>query len=127
MKSRWITYKGVQYFYLDYANYGRDVQGLLTEVNAVHSFILQQPIKSLLTLVDVRGSEISNEFLNLIKANAVTVRPHVRKMAVVGATGFRRVFAEMVIRFSGLGLTLFDDEKAAQEWLVHDNEKTGAA
>ena len=123
MKSRWMTCNETRYFYLDYANFGGDVAGLLAEVNAVHHVVLQQPLGSLLELVDVRGTDVSTEFLNLLKVNAILARPHLRKVAVVGVTGLRRTFAEMVARFSGQELTLFEDEEAAKEWLVRNDEK----
>lgn len=120
MKSEWITYKGKQIIYADCSGLRMDAQAVEAELDAVDDLILQQAEGSVLCLLDVRDTVGSSEVLEAFKKSSSRTRAHVRKTAVVGVSGLRRLLADAVARFSGEPLTYFEDVEAAKEWLITD-------
>lgn len=120
MKSKWITYKGKQLLYGDYSGFGRDVQALQQENDAVDAIVCQMPEGSVLSITDVRDSVGTMEAVEVLKKSSARTKPYIRKIAVVGVTGVRRILADGVARFSGQNMQYFDDIEAAKEWLVND-------
>lgn len=120
MKSKWITYKGVKIMLTDYSDFKNDTQALQMENDAADAVICQQLEGSVLCLVDIRETVGSSDAVAIMKNSAKRTKPYIRKMAVVGVTGVKRILADAVIRFSGRDLLMFDDLQSAQEWLVKD-------
>lgn len=118
MKSHWITYKGKQILYCDYSNFRSDVQALRAENDAADVIICQQPEGLVLSLSNVENTVASTEVINLFKLSASRTKRYVRKQAVIGVTGLRRMLAEAVARSSGQELTYFEDIEKAKDWLV---------
>ena len=101
-----------------YTPYGTIFDGPIAELQKVEEIVCQQSKNSVLVLTDVRNTAISSEILDVFKESAVRTKPHVRKVAVVGVTGFKKALAQAVTWFSGLEMTLFDDVEQAKDWLV---------
>jgi len=120
MKSRWITHKGKRVFVCDYSGFKHDLEALKAENAAVQAELTREPPGSVLELVDIRDTVGSREAVALIKASATKTKPYIRKSAVLGIAGVLKVLAQAVSRVSGLGLTLFDSEDAAKDWLAAD-------
>jgi hypothetical protein len=87
-------------------------------VNAVEKEMLQQPRDSVLLLVDTSGTIITPEALNIFKNVALHSKPFLHKTAVLGITGARRTFVEIVVKFSGLQVMTYDILQEAKDWLV---------
>ena len=122
MKSRWTNYKGSRVMYCDFANFKSDTDALRAEVEAVDRDIVKEPAASVLLLIDMRNTVASGAAVELFKESARLTNPHVRKQAVIGVSGFKRFLADVVARFSGQGMRLFDDEGEAMDWLVGARE-----
>ena len=90
------------------------------ENDAVDAVVCQQAPGSVLCISDVRDTVASSEAMAIIKNSAKRTNLYVRKQAVIGVTGVRRVLADAVVRFSGQKLSLFDNLEKAQEWLVSE-------
>lgn len=118
MQSKWIFYKGEKIIYADYSGFNTDVKAFQMENDAVDAIVCQQAADSVLCIVDVRDTVASTEAVAIIKNSAKRTKPYMRKVAVVGVTGVRRVLADAVVRFSGRELALFDDMEKAQDWIV---------
>ncbi len=119
MKSRWITHKGKRIFIADYSNFGMDSAALKVELDAVVKTLIQEPLDSVLSLSDFRGSHASPETLAFIKAALAQTNKHVHKRAIVGFTGVRKMLLEVMSKFTGpAGLVPWDDMESAQDWLV---------
>lgn len=121
MKSKMMVHKGVEYLYVDYSNFGSDFAAFQKEAQTVNEFVLQRPLNSTNELIDTRNTVISVEVSTLLKNNATTARPHLRKVAVLGMVGIRTVIAKAITNISGLGFTAFDDIEKAKDWLVKEN------
>ena len=119
MKSRWISYKGKQIFYMDFSGFGHDVASVKAEINATTEIVKQQPEGSILGLTDMRGTTISSEVAELFKNSGATIQKYFKKQALVGmAGGFRAVIFQAVSRVIGVDGKLFDDIEPAKDWLV---------
>jgi Holliday junction resolvasome RuvABC endonuclease subunit len=118
MKSGWETYKGKRIFRGRYANL--TLEEIRAEVVAVEKEMVQQPLDSVLLLVDTAGTDASPEALRHFKNVALHSEEYVHKAAVLGVTGVKRMILEIIVRFSGMNLIPFSDEQEAKDWLVRD-------
>lgn len=119
MRSHWIEYRGQSIFYSDFTNYRpANLDQLQAEIQAVEEVICRQPANSILALTDIHGSVASPEIVDEFKRSAVRTRPHIRRQAVIGVMGLKKIFFDAVIRVSGQNARAFEEAAEAQEWLV---------
>lgn len=123
MKSRWITFKGKRILYCDYTGFGPfDFDLFKAEVDAVVALILREPKGSILALTDIRRTTASLEAVAMLKEAATQTTTYVRKQAVVGITGLKKILFDAVIRVSRQPAKPFSDLEfdEAQQWLIAD-------
>jgi hypothetical protein len=118
MNSNWQTYKGKRVFLADYSHL--TIEQVRTEVVEVEKELVKQLRNSVLLLVKVERTIISPEALNLFKNVALHTQPYVRKSAILGMTGVRRTFIDIVAKFSGMTVMAFETEAQANDWLAKD-------
>ncbi len=118
MQSEWITHKDNLIFFTNLSGFRSDVEALGRELDECGVVARQQPENSVLLLVDVRDTVGSAEAVQLLKNSTVRTKKHVRKTAVIGVSGYRKVLLDAINRFSGRNITAFDDLDAAKDWLV---------
>jgi hypothetical protein len=119
MRSQWIEHGGKRILYADYTNFSEsDFEALRAEVVEVETEIARQPENSVLSLTDIRGSVASREAVDLFKKSAVVAKKYIRKQAVVGVTGLKKIVFDAVVKLSGQNATAFDDLETAKDWLV---------
>ena len=121
MKSAWITHKEKRIFHINLSGLGRNADAFRKELRAAEFITCQQPEDSLSVLTDIRDTVVSSEVMNLAKESSDRTAKHIRKTAVIGVTGIRRVLLDAVSRFSGQQFVAFDDVEKAKDWLVSDN------
>lgn len=124
MKSHWITYRDKQILYCDYTSFGlRDLDGLKAEFDGVLEILSHQPERSVLVLADVRESVASLEAVKALKQQSAASAKFVRKLAVVGATGLKKILYDAIMRLINQPARAFDDldEEKAKQWLVEDD------
>lgn len=74
--------------------------------------------QKMLVLMDTTGTLTSPEVLNLYIDVTSTSENYVQKTAMLGLTGVRRVFRDIVPRFAKIKVVSFDDVQQAKDWLV---------
>ena len=74
----------------------------------------------MLVLSDFRDTTIAGDLLSAMNAASRATKAHVRKTAVLGVTGMKRQFGDLLIKLTGQPLKYFDDVEAAKNWLVQD-------
>ncbi len=116
MKSVWETHKGKKIFYARYDHLS--LEEVRSEVAAVEKEMLKQPPDSVLLLVDITGTIISPEALNLYKNVALHSNKILHKTALLGVPGARKTLVDIIAKFSGLSASSFDDGQKARDWLV---------
>jgi hypothetical protein len=121
MRSHWIEYKGKRILYCDYTNFSVvDFQALKDELDGVVDVMVKQPEGSVLSLSDIRGSVASSQVIDIFKVAATTSAKHIKRQAVVGVSGFKKVFFDLIVRLSGQNAMAFEEVEAAKDWLVKD-------
>ncbi len=118
MQSEWITHKGKRIFFANLSGFHTDTEALGAEIAKGGAVVCQQPENSVLILADARGSVGSTEAIQLLKNSSLKTTKHIRKTAIIGISGYRKVLLDAFNRFSGRNVTSFDDLDAAKDWLA---------
>ena len=80
----------------------------------------ENPDHAVLMLIDIRDSIIGTETLSVFKENAKKIKPYIKKVAVLGIHGVRKILLESIVWFSGLDAKPFDSQEEAKDWLVSE-------
>lgn len=118
MKSTWLVHKEARIQYADYSGFHSDLEGLRAEVEYASEQTLLEPLNSVLSLVDVTDTLGTQEIVEYLKNAAVRTRPYIRKMAVVGVPGYKRILLRAVIAFIGQDIRPFETLEEAKDWLA---------
>jgi hypothetical protein len=122
MKSQWINYNGKRILHIDLSNFKENLKGFETELTATVTTIgqemYQQPAHSVLVLVDLRNTVMTSTAQKLLTERINDTRQYVKKTAVVGMTGLRRMYLDFFAHIAGSDTAPFDDLDSAKEWLV---------
>ncbi len=117
MKSSLDVYKGKKVFIARYDHMSLDEVNI--EVEAVKHYMENAPDKSALVMVDATGTMISPEVLNRFKDVSSNASDNLStKTAILGMSGPRKIFLEIVSKFTQNKVVPFDDKQAALDWLV---------
>ena len=120
MKSKWIEHWGKKIFFADYSHF-TDFESFKEEVDAVTGITINEPKNSVLLLVDVTGTIGESEMVNYLKKSAGVDDENMNKVAVVGVSGYRRIFLRAVIQFTSLNVKTFDNLEQAKDWLIQED------
>ncbi|MBN1800881.1 MAG: hypothetical protein JW891_05200 [Candidatus Lokiarchaeota archaeon] len=115
-RMKWITHKGKEILIDDYRNLQGDV--FPSMINAIVSLTLKTGKKDLLVIVDVRDSFANKETVNAFNNAGKASKEILRKTAVLGITGVKKILLNVVNKFSKVGAKPFDTMEEAKEWLV---------
>ncbi len=117
MKSSLETYKGQTIFIARYDHMSLDE--LRVEVEEVKKYMAENMAnRDILVLVDTNGTLVSPEVLSLFKEISSKSSQYRTKTAILGMTGPRRIFLDIVSKFSKVNVMPFDDADKAKEWLI---------
>ena len=119
MKSKWIEHQGKRIFFADYSGF-QDFDAFKAEADDSTSITITQPDNSVLLLVDVTDTAGNQEMVDYIIKSANKDKEKMKKTAVIGVSGYRRIFLRTVVRFTGMSLKDFSDIEEAKDWLVKD-------
>ncbi len=117
MKSAVEIYKGKRIFFARYDH--MDLAELQSEIAEVKTYMAQNIIKEdMLVLVDTTATLVSPEILKLFKEMSANSSQYKTKTAIVGMSGPRRVFLDIVSKFSKSSFMPFEEIEKAKDWLV---------
>src|SRR5512141_2969701 len=120
MKSKWVESQGKRILYIDLSNFQTDGPGVEKELTETVSTIGQemytQPLHSVLVLVDLTNTHLSQQTNRLISERIEDTRKFVMRTAVVGMTGIRGIFLDYFTRLAGSETVGFETPEAAQAW-----------
>jgi hypothetical protein len=118
MRSEWITHQDKRIFFCHFDNMSAET--LRVEVAACDNVICEEPKKSVLILSDTRGTLGTPEVTDIFKKSTSKTRDHVKKSAVVGIglSGPRKAIFDLVMKFSGQSVVIFEDIQKAKDWLI---------
>lgn len=119
MRSKWVNYQGYPIFYQDFSGHDQfNPVAVLQELAEVQAVVLQQPPNSLLVLADFRNTQIGKELMDMLTESSRLTQSHIKKTAVLGVTGPKRILAAMLASLTGQRLTMFDQQSQALDWLI---------
>ncbi|MDM7926753.1 MAG: STAS/SEC14 domain-containing protein [bacterium] len=118
MKSTWLKHNGARIQYADYSGFHSDLEALKAEVEYASGETLKEPPYSVLSLVNVTDTMGTQEIVEYLKNAAVRTKPYIKKMAVVGVPGYKKILLRAVIAFTGQDIKPFDTLDEAKEWLA---------
>ncbi len=118
LKSRWRTWNNTAFLHLDYADFGRDLEGLRAEVIEADAEMMHEPKGTVLVLIDLRNTVATPAVVQLFKESSAVTTPYVRRHALIGITGLKRFLADKVARLAGRPMRLFETEEDAMNWLT---------
>jgi hypothetical protein len=122
MKSRWIEYEDHSILYIDLSNFGDNVKAFdveLTEtVSTIGQKMYEQPQNSVLVLVDLRNTAMTQTSNNLLTERIKDTKKYVLKTAVVGLTGIRKIFLDYFSLLASSETGSFEEPEAAMKWLI---------
>ena len=115
-----ITYKGKDIIYLDYRGLKKpeEFQEKVGETIKRTKYYLENNIKDILVLTDLNDSYIYGNATKFLKESTKMARPFVKKSAVIGISGAKRILLNMVNLFSGYETKAFQTIEEAKDWLV---------
>lgn len=120
MKSRWIEHNNKKILKQDFANLFFNTQAVKSELAGVQEIVLNQPENSVLILSDFTNTEISGDLMSVLNQASKSTKPYVKKTAVLGVTGIKRTFGDLLSRITGQPLVYFSNESEALDWLATD-------
>ena len=114
--SEWITYKGHTILFTDYKGLrGNEIVELLHTANV----IILEAEDSVLGLADFTGTYATDEIVAYLQCEETKqAAKKLRKNAVVGVTGIKRLFLNLYNKVTGGGAKPFDDLESAKEYLI---------
>jgi hypothetical protein len=122
MKSRWTEYEEKSILYIDLSNLKGDVikfDAELTEtVATIGQKMYEQPLNSVLVLVDLRNTDMTQKANALLTERIKDTKKYVLRTAVVGLTGIRKIFLDYFSMLASSETGSFEESEAAMKWLV---------
>jgi len=122
MKSRWADYEDKSILYVDLSNFGDNVKAFDAELNETITVIGQkmyeQPPHSVLVLVDLTNTRMTQKANARLSEVISDTKKYVRRTAVVGMTGLRKIFLDYFALLASSETGSFEDPDSAMKWLV---------
>lgn len=122
MKSKWIQNNGKRILFMDLSNFKDDSHEFEKELNQAVSTIgqevYQQPLHSVLVLVDLTNTHMTGAANRLVSERIGDTKKFVLRTAVVGMTGIRGIFLDYFARLAGSETVGFESIEAAEQWLT---------
>ena len=115
-RFRWIEHKEKRILLNDYSN--QTLEEILKLQSQNQSRILGLGRDDILLLVDVSNDKATPEVVLGFKKVAKTIKPHIKKSAVVGVTRLQKILLNAINKFSSLGIEPKSSRKEAMDWLV---------
>jgi len=106
-----------QILLMDFTN-ARTTAEITQTAEEAKKIVALQQLKSLVALLDVTGTTINRERINIIQSMAAHNRPYIRYIALVGMGFFRMIAFRVMLRLSGRkNHKVFIKREKALEWL----------
>jgi hypothetical protein len=122
MKSKWVEVGDKRILHMDLSNFQYDEFGFKSELNQAISTLgadmYQQPLHSVLVLVDLTNTKLTNTANQLLSERIADTKKYVARSAIVGMTGIRGIFLDYFARLAGSETVGFEKIDDAMQWLV---------
>ncbi|MFW9989060.1 MAG: hypothetical protein ACFFC3_10415 [Candidatus Odinarchaeota archaeon] len=115
-RMKWISYKENEILLDDYTNiYPEQFAPLIKRIT---DLTFKSGKKDILLIVDVTGAYANKEAVDAFVEASKKSKPLLKKTAVVGITGVKKIFLNIVNKFSGVNAKALSSMEDAKEWLL---------
>jgi len=115
-RMKWITYKGKDILYEDYTNLtGEQIAELVPVITKITN---DKDYKDILLLLDFTNSFANKEAVNAFGESGKDSKDRLKKTAVLGITGVKKVLLNFVNKVSKVDANPFKSEEEAKDWLI---------
>ena len=111
-----INYKGREIFYSDFRDLSGEEYIQIIDENIKAAKKLQK--NDILFLSDIRNSVVSSDVATKLKSIAGDLKSFTDRMALIGITGVKKIFFQVLGKMSPMKMKAFNDLENAKEWLV---------
>ena len=115
-RMKWITYKGKELLLDDYSNIMPEQFPPLIE--EITNLTFQSGKKEILLIVDVTGAFANKEAVSAFSESGKKSKMLLKKTAVVGITGVKKIFRNIVNKLIKLNAKPVSTIEEAKEWLI---------
>ena len=112
----WVTHKGKEILVFDHCKLTED--DCRQQISKVENSIQSTTQKDLLKLSIVSGKNRDTDVKEQLQALANKYDSLIRKEAIIGLKGLRKVFLKATSAISNKAVASFDDIEKAKDWLV---------
>ena len=113
---RWVTHKGKEILVFNFCD--RSEADCDQQISKVENSIQSTTQKDILKLSIVNGGSEENGVAEQLKCLSDKYDSLIRKEAVIGLSGLRRVLLRATQAMSNKEIATFDDIEKAKDWLV---------
>ena len=116
-KTGEYDYNGRKIIFLDL--HGVQPEGIKSRVELAKTLIFASQPNSVLLLTDFRDMRYDRERTDYAKQVSIDIKPFVKKSALLGIEGLKKIIMQSLMVFSGrTNMKPFADVKDALEWLI---------
>ena len=122
-RVRYITHQGQRILLVDCSNC--TAAQVATICDLVPSYVTTEPRDSVLILADFTNAQVDRDAVEHLKKAMVYDRPHIKRSAWFGASGFPKAFYDNVKAFTVREFPVFQTREQALVYLIGgDQEET---
>lgn len=110
-----IPYKGISIIYTDAS--GMKTDDALILFRSTVQLVGKLPPKSVLSLINLEGVELSRTFNAELKSVAEQNSPYIKATAICGLSTMASFIAKSIMKFTKRNARLFNDIEEAKVWL----------
>ena len=115
-RLKWLDHKEKKILFIDYTNLVGDE--MLKPIQEIEEYISNLGEKDLLLLLDFRDSFANKANVEALQKSGEKNKHLYKKTAVLGITGIKKIFLEMINKLTNIGAKPFNSEEDAKNWLV---------
>ena len=115
-EMKWLEYNGKKIMEIDLSDLLPEK--FTNKMNKVENYIISQNDRQLLLLFDVTNANFSAASMLALKKNAVVCSPYIKKVAIVGVDGIKKILFKAVQAVATTSMEAFDSVEEAKKWLA---------
>lgn len=115
-RTRIITHKGINIFYMDFSN-AKSPEETAQIIESSISYIRSKPLGTVVGLTNMENmffnNEVKSQFATFLKGN----KPYMKKSAVFGMSGLARILFNGLMKITGRDVRSFETMDEAKAFL----------
>ncbi len=114
----WLEHKNTTILVHNHRNLVGDQ--IITRMSRLADKLVSRGDRNILLLVDVAGAAATRDTIATAKDCYLEIKPYLSKTAVIGITGVKKRFMNILGFMLREGIRVLDSQEEALEWLVKD-------